>query len=217
MNREHYCMVESNFKYMKDKQFTHPRWNDASSVKIIHRATEEERKEAVKEMVDNAVRNIEKFHADRNKQNIKDLKSCQKDYLQEEKELQRKISLGMKKYREKLSKEYMEIGHEIELSLAEQHIISVLDKYIEEGNFDMVEQYMFYMFRDYGIDLLENYEVADRVEYIKRILPTLIDIKMRKSILEEITEMIANDIEDIKSLIETKRVLFILEKKIASQ
>ncbi|WP_278653337.1 hypothetical protein [Bacteroides clarus] len=202
---------------MKDKQFTHPRWNDASSVKIIHRATEEERKEAVKEMVDNAVRNIEKFHADRNKQNIKDLKSCQKDYLQEEKELQRKISLGMKKYREKLSKEYMEIGHEIELSLAEQHIISVLDKYIEEGNFDMVEQYMFYMFRDYGIDLLENYEVADRVEYIKRILPTLIDIKMRKSILEEITEMIANDIEDIKSLIETKRVLFILEKKIASQ
>ena len=81
----------------------------------------------------------------------------------------------------------------------------------------MVEQYMFYMFRDYGIDLLENYEVADRVEYIKRILPTLIDIKMRKSILEEITEMIANDIEDIKSLIETKRVLFILEKKIASQ
>ena len=111
----------------------------------------------------------------------------------------------------------MEIGHEIELSLAEQHIISVLDKYIEEGNFDMVKQYMFYMFRDYGIDLLENYEVADRVEYIKRILPTLIDIKMRKSILEEITEMIANDIEDIKSLIETKRGLFILEKKIASQ
>lgn len=193
------------------------RWNDTSGVSIVHRATEEERKEAVKEMVDNAVRNIEKFHADKNKQNIKDLKSCQKDYLQEEKELQRKISLGMKKYREKLSKEYMEIGHEIELSLAEQHIISVLDKYIEEGNFDMVELYMFYMFRDYGINLLENYEVADRVEYIKRILPTLIDIKMRKSILEEITEMIANDIEDIKSLIETKRGLFILEKKIASQ
>ena len=201
----------------EEKRLSTSRWNDTSGVSIVHRATEEERKEAVKEMVDNAVRNIEKFYADKNKQNIKDLKSCQKDYLQEEKELQRKISLGMKKYREKLSKEYMEIGHEIELSLAEQHIISVLDKYIEEGNFDMVKQYMFYMFRDYGIDLLENYEVADRVEYIKRILPTLIDIKMRKSILEEITEMITNDIEDIKSLIETKRGLFILEKKIASQ
>lgn len=201
----------------KEKCSSTSRWNDTSGVSIIYTPTEEERKEAVKEMVDNAVRNIEKFYADKNKQNIKDLKSCQKDYLQEEKELQRKISLEMKKYREKLSKEYMEIGHEIELSLAEQHIISVLDKYIEEGNFDMVKQYMFYMFRDYGIDLLENYEVADRVEYIKRILPTLIDIKMRKSILEEITEMIANDIEDIKSLIETKRGLFILEKKIASQ
>ena len=207
----------SNQNSKEEKQLVSSRWNDCSTMSIIHTPTEEERKEAVKEMVDNAVRNIEKFYADKNKQNIKDLKSCQKDYLQEEKELQRKISLGMKKYREKLSKEYMEIGHEIELSLAEQHIISVLDKYIEEGNFDMVKQYMFYMFRDYGIDLLENYEVADRVEYIKRILPTLIDIKMRKSILEEITEMIANDIEDIKSLIETKRGLFILEKKIASQ
>ena len=198
----------------EEKRSSTSRWNDCSTMSIIYTPTEEERKKAIDEMVDNAVRNIEKFYADKNKQNIKDLKSCQKDYLQEEKELQRKISLGMKKYREKLSKEYMEIGHEIELSLAEQHIISVLDKYIEEGNFDMVKQYMF---RDYGIDLLENYEVADRVEYIKRILPTLIDIKMRKSILEEITEMIANDIEDIKSLIETKRGLFILEKKIASQ
>ena len=201
----------------KEKRPVHPRWNDTSGISVIYRATEEERKKATEKMVDTAVRNIEKFHADKNKQNIKDLKSCQKDYLQEEKELQRKISLGMKKYREKLSKEYMEIGHEIELSLAEQHIISVLDKYIEEGNFDMVEQYMFYMFRDYGIDLLENYEVADRVEYIKRILPTLIHIKIRKYILEEIKEMITNDIEDIKSLIETKRGLFILEKKIASQ
>lgn len=200
----------------EEKRPVHPRWNDTSGVSIIYTPTEEERKKAIDEMVDNAIKNAKKF-TDNERKNIKDLKSCQKDYLQEEKELQRKISLGMKKYREKLSKEYMEIGHEIELSLAEQHIISVLDKYIEEGNFDMVEQYMFYMFRDYGINLLENYEVADRVEYIKRILPTLIDIKMRKSILEEITEMIANDIEDIKSLIETKRGLFILEKKIASQ
>lgn len=199
------------------KYSVHPRWNDTSGVSIIHHGTEEERKDLTEKSVEAIIQSFKNFHSDKNKQNIKDLKSCQKDYLQEEKDLQRKISLGMKKYREKLSKEYMEIGHEIELSLAEQHIISVLDKYIEEGNFDMVEQYMFYMFRDYGIDLLENYEVADRVEYIKRILPTLIDIKMRKSILEEITEMIANDIEDIKSLIETKRGLFILEKKIASQ
>ena len=123
----------------------------------------------------------------------------------------------MKMYSEKLSREYIEIGHEMELSLAEQHIISVLDKYMAEGNFDMVEQFMFYMFRDYEVDLLEDYDVADRVEYIKSILPTLIDIKVRKSILEEITELVANDVEDIKSLIETKKSLFILEKKIGSQ
>lgn len=79
--------------------------------------------------------------------------------------------------------------------MAEQYIISILDKYVEEGDFDMVvEQYMFYMFRDYGVDLLENYEIADRVKYIKRILPALIDIKVRNSILEEITKMISNDI-----------------------
>ena len=71
----------------EEKRSSTSRWNDTSGVSIVHRATEEERKEAVKEMVDNAVRNIEKFYADKNKQNIKDLKSCQKDYLQEEKEL----------------------------------------------------------------------------------------------------------------------------------
>ena len=52
---------------------------------------------------------------------------------------------------------------------------------------------------------------------IKRILPALIDIKVRNSILEKITKMISNDIEDIKSLIEIKRELFVLEQKISSR
>lgn len=202
----------------EEKSSANSRWNDTSGVSIIYHATEEERKAATEKAVENAVRNIQEFVKNEDKgKTMKDLKSCRKDYLQEEKELQRKISLGMKMYREKLSREYIETGHEIELSLAEQHIISVLDKYMAEGNFDMVEQFMFYMFRDYEVDLLEDYDVADRVEYIKSILPTLIDIKVRKSILEEITELVANDVEDIKSLIETKKSLFILEKKIGSQ
>lgn len=201
----------------EEKQLVNSRWNDCSTMSIIHTPTEEERKKATDEMVGNAISNVENFYSNKNEQNIKDLKDCLKDVLREEKKLQRKISLGVKKYKEKLSKDYIETGYEIELSLAEQYIISILDKYVEEGDFDMVEQYMFYMFRDYGVDLLENYEIADRVKYIKRILPALIDIKVRNSILEEITKMISNDIEDIKFLIEIKRELFVLEQKISSR
>lgn len=201
----------------EEKQLVSSRWNDCSTMSIIHTPTEEERKKATDEMVDNAISNVKNFYSNKNEQNIKDLKDCLKDVLREEKKLQRKISLGVKKYKEKLSKDYIETGYEIELSLAEQYIISILDKYVEEGDFDMVEQYMFYMFRDYRVDLLENYEIADRVKCIKRILPALIDIKVRNSILEEITKMISNDIEDIKFLIEIKRELFVLEQKISSR
>lgn len=66
----------------EEKRSSTSRWNNTSGVSIVHRATEEERKKATEKMVDTAIRNIEKFHADKNKQNIKDLKSCQKDYLQ---------------------------------------------------------------------------------------------------------------------------------------
>lgn len=37
------------------------RWNDCSTMSIIYTPTEEERKEAVKEMVDNAIKNAKKF------------------------------------------------------------------------------------------------------------------------------------------------------------
>lgn len=45
----------------EEKKSVHLRWNDASGVSIIHRATNEERKKATDEMVDTAIRNIEKF------------------------------------------------------------------------------------------------------------------------------------------------------------
>ena len=45
----------------EEKKSVHLRWNDASGVSIIHRATNEERKKATDEMVDIAIRNIEKF------------------------------------------------------------------------------------------------------------------------------------------------------------
>lgn len=45
----------------EEKKSVHFRWNDASGVSIIHRATNEERKKATDEMVDIAIRNIEKF------------------------------------------------------------------------------------------------------------------------------------------------------------
>ena len=44
----------------EEKKSVHLRWNDASGVSII-RATNEERKKATDEMVDIAIRNIEKF------------------------------------------------------------------------------------------------------------------------------------------------------------
>lgn len=45
----------------EEKKSVHLRWNDTSGVSIIHRATNEERKKATDEMVDIAIRNIEKF------------------------------------------------------------------------------------------------------------------------------------------------------------
>ena len=40
------------------------RWNDCSTMSIIHTPTEEERKKATDEMVDNAIKNAKKFEND---------------------------------------------------------------------------------------------------------------------------------------------------------
>lgn len=45
----------------KEKCSSTSRWNDTSGVSIVHRATEEERKEAIDEMIDNAIKNAKKF------------------------------------------------------------------------------------------------------------------------------------------------------------
>jgi hypothetical protein len=37
------------------------RWNDTSGVSIVHRATEEERKELTEKMVETAIKNAKKF------------------------------------------------------------------------------------------------------------------------------------------------------------
>lgn len=67
----------------EEKRSSTSRWNDASGVSIIYRATEEERKKATEKMVDTAIRNIEKFHSNEEEKSIKGLK----DYSSEEKEL----------------------------------------------------------------------------------------------------------------------------------
>lgn len=45
----------------EEKRPVHPRWNDTSGVSIVHRATEEERKELTEKMVDTAIKNAKKF------------------------------------------------------------------------------------------------------------------------------------------------------------
>lgn len=45
----------------KEKSPVHPRWNDTSSISIVHRATEEERKELTEKMVDTAIKNVKEF------------------------------------------------------------------------------------------------------------------------------------------------------------
>ena len=45
----------------EEKQLVSSRWNDCSTMSIIHTPTEEERKKATDEMVDNLIKNIKKF------------------------------------------------------------------------------------------------------------------------------------------------------------
>lgn len=45
----------------KEKSSSTSRWNDTSSISIVHRATEEERKELTEKMVDTAIKNVKEF------------------------------------------------------------------------------------------------------------------------------------------------------------
>ena len=45
----------------EEKQLVSSRWNDCSTMSIIHTPTEEEMKKATDEMVDNAIKNAKKF------------------------------------------------------------------------------------------------------------------------------------------------------------
>lgn len=45
----------------KEKCSSTSRWNDTSGVSIVHRATEEERKELTEKMVDTAIKNVKEF------------------------------------------------------------------------------------------------------------------------------------------------------------
>ena len=48
-------------KSKEEKQLVSSRGNDCSTMSIIHTPTEEERKKATDEMVDNAIKNAKKF------------------------------------------------------------------------------------------------------------------------------------------------------------
>ena len=70
----------------EEKQLVSSRWNDCSTMSIIHTPTEEERKKATDEMVDNAISNVKNFYSNKNEQNIKDLKDCLKECFEGGKE-----------------------------------------------------------------------------------------------------------------------------------
>ena len=53
--------LEKEMNSKEEKQLVSSRWNDCSTMSIIHTPTEEERKKATDEMVDNLIKNIKKF------------------------------------------------------------------------------------------------------------------------------------------------------------
>ena len=53
--------LEKEMNSKEEKQLVSSRWNDCSTMSIIHTPTEEERKKATDEMVDNLIKNIKKL------------------------------------------------------------------------------------------------------------------------------------------------------------
>lgn len=47
------------------------RWNDYSTMSVVHNPTEEEKKKGTEEMVDNAIKNIKEFENDNKRENKK--------------------------------------------------------------------------------------------------------------------------------------------------
>jgi hypothetical protein len=54
----------------EEKRSSTSRWNDTSGVSIVHRATEEERKELTEKMVDAAIKNVKEFVNNERKNSI---------------------------------------------------------------------------------------------------------------------------------------------------
>ena len=59
--KDTYGKLEKEMNSKEEKQLVSSRWNDCSTMSIIHTPTEEERKKATDEMVDNLIKNIKKF------------------------------------------------------------------------------------------------------------------------------------------------------------
>mgnify|MGYP007026101605 CR=1 FL=1 len=57
----------------EEEHLVSSRWNDCSTMSIIHTPTEEERKKATDEMVDNVIGNVENFYSNKNEQKYKRL------------------------------------------------------------------------------------------------------------------------------------------------
>jgi len=52
--------IVKEFRSKQKRHFVHPRWSDCN-IRIIHQASEEERKEAIEKMCDNLINNIKKL------------------------------------------------------------------------------------------------------------------------------------------------------------
>lgn len=143
------------------------------------------------------------------------LKDIKNDLLNDERVLKQRILDRTKDRRNISTKDYWETGYEILQSLAEQHVFYVLDKYIENNDLKRACQYFAYSFTDYhGFDVPNEEEVKDEIEFARSVLPILMQIKARRTILDVYTDYMRKDIKDLEHIIDIKRELWDISKKL---
>lgn len=138
-------------------------------------------------------------------------------FLDDEKKYQAEISERAERIREICSEDYWETGAEIEESLAEQHILSILHRYVNNEELDSAEQFLHYILRDYELLDLLGEDIRENVKLMEDVLPILAQINARKIVLEDISKLINKDIEDFKSLAILKKDLIEIEKELSNK
>lgn len=144
-----------------------------------------------------------------------ELKDIKNDLLNDEKALKERILDRAKDRRNINTKDYWETGYEILQSLAEQHVFYVLDKYIENNDLERACQYFAYSFSEYhGFDVPDKEEIKEEIEFARSVLPILMQIKARRTILDVYAEYMRKDIRDLEHIIDIKRELWDISKEL---